>query len=349
MNFQADNLKKYVAHVLEKAGLAAKDSRIVGSSLVSADLRGVDSHGSMRLGIYVKRLRAGVTNANPEIKVVKESDTTILVDGDNGMGHVVGSRAMELGIAKAKQKGAAFVGVRRSTHFGIGSFYVQQGIAEDLITFAMSNAPSTMAPWGGIQPFFGTNPYAFGVPAGEQRPIILDMASSVVARGKIILAARKGEEIPEGWAICQEGRPCTNAQEGLDGSVLPFAGPKGYAFSLMVDIMCGVLTGSAFGSHINNFYGESEKPQNLGHFFQLIDIEHFIPIVEFKRQVDQMVNEVKLSPRAVGTEEIFLPGEIEFNSEKEKLKKGINLSEEVYEDIGRVGRECGIEIKDYHG
>ncbi|GAX89822.1 Ldh family oxidoreductase [Effusibacillus lacus] len=347
MIVQAENLRKYVSAVLQTVGLPVQDSDIVAESLVSANLRGVDSHGVTRLPIYVKRLKLGVANPDPQVKVVEESDATLLIDGDDGMGQVVGTRAIRLGIEKARKSGAVFIGVKRSTHFGTGAFFVQQGVNADLVTYAMSNAPATMAPWGGIQPYIGTNPYAFGVPVGKHKPIILDMATSVVARGKIIMAAQKGEEIPLGWAIDKEGRPTTDAAAALEGSVLPFGGPKGYAISLMIDIMSGVLTGAGFGPHINNIYGDFDKPQNVGHFFQLVDINRFMPADLFKQRIDQMIDEIKSALRAAGTDEIFLPGEIEFRVERQRLEQGIPLSREVYVDIKKVGEECGVSINDY--
>jgi LDH2 family malate/lactate/ureidoglycolate dehydrogenase len=347
MIFQASQLQLYVQNVLTQAGLPLADAETVASSLVSANLRGVDSHGVTRLEIYVKRLKAGAINANPNIRIVAESDATLLIDGDNGMGQVVGRKAMEWGIAKAKKNGAVMVGVRHSNHFGTGAFFVQQGIEQNLITWAMSNAPSTMAPWGGVKPYLGTNPYAFGIPAGQYDPIILDMATSVVARGKIISAAKEGKTIPEGWAIDREGRPTTNAQDALDGCVLPFGGPKGYAISLMIDIMSGVLTGAGFGPHINQIYGDFDKSQNVGHFFQLLDVSRLMPVEQFKQRVDQMISEIKNAPKAVGTDEIFLPGEIEMNTMRKRLREGIPLSGEVYREIKQVGDSFGIRIEDY--
>jgi LDH2 family malate/lactate/ureidoglycolate dehydrogenase len=347
VNFNVQNLKDYIERVLQNVGLSEEDSSTVSSSLIGANLRGVDSHGVTRLSIYVKRLKLGAINAKPNIRIVEESDATLLIDGDNGMGQVVGKKAIELGIEKARKNGAVYIGVKRSNHFGTGAYFVHQGVQADLITFALSNAPSTMAPWGGIKPYIGTNPYAFGIPAGKHEPIILDMATSVVARGKIITAAQEGKSIPEGWAIDQNGVPTTDAQAALDGSVLPFGGPKGYALSLMIDIMSGVLTGAGFGPHINNIYGDYDKNQNVGHFFQLIDPSRFMPVDHFKTRVDQMIDEIKSSPNATGVNEIFLPGEIERGIENKRLVEGITLSQEVYEDIKQVGAECGVNIEDY--
>ncbi|GAE27734.1 nitrogen regulatory protein P-II [Halalkalibacter wakoensis JCM 9140] len=348
MNFDAKYLESYICDVLKAVGLTEENGNIVAASLVSANLRGVDSHGVTRLPIYVKRLKSGAVTPNPEVRVIEESDASLLIDGNDGMGQIVGVKAIELGIEKAKKNGAVYIGVKNSTHFGTGAFFIQQAIKNDMVAYAMSNAPSTMAPWGGIQPYLGTNPYAFGVPTEKNKPIIFDMATSVVARGKIISSEQRGEGIPLGWAIDKEGRPTTNAKDALEGTVLPFAGPKGYAISLMIDIMSGVLTGAGFGPHINNIYGDFDKPQNVGHFFQLIDVNRFMTANQFKSRVDQMIDEIKSAPKAEGTEEIFLPGEIESNTENDRLQNGINLGKEVFESIKQVGEEVGVKIENYH-
>jgi LDH2 family malate/lactate/ureidoglycolate dehydrogenase len=204
-----------------------------------------------------------------------------------------------------------------------------------------------MAPWGGVDPYVGTNPYAYGVPAGEHRPIILDMATSIVARGKIILAAERGEPIPEGWAIDERGNPTTDAQEALRGSVLPFGGPKGYALSLMIDIMAGALTGAGSGPRINSLYDDFDEPQNVGAFFQLVDIGHFTEPATFKARVDRMIEEIKSSRRAEGTEELFLPGEIEYRTEEERRESGVPVGPETAAQLREVGRSRGIDVADF--
>src|ERR671910_333437 len=303
--FGADSLRAFCEEVFLSCEMAQEDAAIVANSLVQANLRGVDSHGVTRVGIYVKRLKMGLVNPRPNIEVVRESDATLLVDGDNGMGQVVGVRALDLGLDKAGKSGGVSVGVRRSNHYGAGAYYVQRAVARDVVAFAYSNAPPTMAPWGGVDPYVGTNPYTFGAPAGKHRPIILDMATSIVARGKIILAAERGEPIPEGWAVDKQGNPTTDAREALEGSVLPFGGPKGYAISLMIDIMAGALTGAGFGPRINSLYDNFDEPQNVGTFFQLIDIGHFEEPATFRARVDRMIEEIKSSRKAADTDEIF--------------------------------------------
>ena len=345
--FDAGSLRAFCEEIFLSCGMAQEDAAIVADSLVQANLRGVDSHGVARVGIYVKRLKMGLVNPRPNVEVAQESAATLLVDGGNGMGQVVGVRALELGLDKARKSGGVSVGVRHSNHYGAGAYYVQRAVARDVIAFAYSNAPPTMAPWGGVDPYLGTNPYAYGVPAGEHRPIILDMATSIVARGKIILMAESDEPIPEGWAIDEQGNPTTDAQEALEGSVLPFAGPKGYALSLMIDIMAGALTGAGFGPGINSMYDNFDDPQNVGAFFQLVDIGRFADSATFKARVDRMIEEIKSSRKAAGTEEIFLPGEIEFRTEEERMVSGIPVGAETISELREVGRNCGVDIADF--
>jgi LDH2 family malate/lactate/ureidoglycolate dehydrogenase len=345
--FRADALRAFCEEVFLSSGMSREDASIVADSLVQANLRGVDSHGVARVGIYVKRLEMGLVNPRPDVGVVRESAGTLLVDGDNGMGQVVGVRALDLGLDKAKESGGVSVGVRRSNHYGAGAYYVQRAVARDTIAFAYSNAPPTMAPWGGVDPYVGTNPYTFGAPAGEHQPIILDMATSIVARGKIILAAERGEPIPEGWAVDQQGNPTTDAREALEGSVLPFGGPKGYAISLMIDIMAGVLTGAGFGPGVNSLYDNFDEPQNVGAFFQLIDIGRFSDPATFKAKIDRMIEDIKSARKAAGTEEIFLPGEIEFLTEQERMVSGIPVGAETIAELKEVGRICDVDMTDF--
>ena len=224
---------------------------------------------------------------------------------------------------------------------------MQRAVARDVAAFAYSNAPPTMAPWGGVDPYVGTNPYAFGVPAGGHPPIILDMATSIVARGKIILAAERGESIPEGWAIDKHGNQTTDAQEALQGSVLPFGGPKGCGLSLMIDIMAGALTGAGFGPRVNSLYDNFDEPQDVGAFFQLIDIGQFADPAAFKANIDRMIEEIKSSHRAEGTEEIFLPAEIEFRMEQERKVSGIPVGAETVAELREVARSCDVDITDF--
>lgn len=251
---------------------------------------------------------------------------------------------MEIALEKAKERGAAIVGVKGSNHFGTGAFYALKAIEKDMILLVMSNASQTMPPTGGKRPFIGTNPLAIGVPAGKEAPFLLDMATSVVARGKIIMAAQKGMDIPVGWAIDKDGNSTTNAGDALEGAVLPVGGPKGYAISMFIDILAGVLTGAGFGKYVNNMYENWEEPQNVGHIFIAIDINRFIPIEMFKERMDRYINEIKAEPKAEGVEEILIPGEIEFRRVIERKKNGIDLPEKVAKELDVIGKKYGVEL-----
>ena len=213
-----------------------------------------------------------------------------------------------------------------------------------MILLVLSNASQTMPPTGGIRPFLGTNPLAVGVPAGEKSPFILDMATSVVARGKIIVEAQKGNSIPLGWAVDKEGNPTTDAHAALEGSVLPLGGPKGYGISMFIDILAGVLTGAGFGKYVNNMYENWQEPQNVGHIFLAIDINRFMPIEFFKARMDQYITEIKAEPKAPGVEEIFIPGEIESIKAKERMENGIVLPLKVAQELEEIGARYGVNL-----
>jgi LDH2 family malate/lactate/ureidoglycolate dehydrogenase len=337
-------LQQFCYEVFIKAGVSKENAETVADSLIQADLRGVDSHGVVRTAIYVERIEKNMINPFAAPEIVSEDFATALVNGHNNLGAVVGSKAVEIALHKAKERGAAIVGVKGSNHFGTGAFYALKAIEQDMILLVMSNASQTMPPTGGIRPFIGTNPLAIGVPAGKESPFILDMATSVVARGKIIVASQKGMDIPVGWAVDKEGNPTTNADEALAGAVLPVGGPKGYAISMLIDILAGVLTGAGFGKYVNNMYENWDDPQNVGHIFIAIDINRFMPIELFKERMDRYITEIKAEPKADGVEEILIPGEIEFRRVIERKKKGIELSEKVVKELDEIGKRYSVDI-----
>jgi LDH2 family malate/lactate/ureidoglycolate dehydrogenase len=336
-------LQQYCAELFKAAGVPQGHANIVAESLIQADLRGVDSHGVVRTDIYLKRIQAGMMNANGQMDV-KTSGTVTLLDGKNNLGAVIGSKALELALEGAKQSGNAVVGVKGSNHFGTCAYYLMKAVQQDMIMIVMSNASQTMPPTGGVRPFIGTNPFAVGIPAGHQHPFILDMATSVVARGKIIVAAQKGEDIPHGWAIDKHGNSTTNAQAALDGSVLPMGGAKGYGISLFIDILCGVLTGAGFGRYVNNMYENWNEPQNVGHMFIAFDINKFMPSELFKERVDQYIKEIKAEPKAPGVKEIYIPGELEHLCTMDRMKNGIVLPASVERELQGWGEhyECDM-------
>ncbi len=343
--FHWKKLEHFCTNLFEKAGLPLEEARVVAESLVQADLRGVDSHGVVRADIYMQRLEAGMIHSNGDMDVKVDGPITLL-DGRNHVGAVVGNKALQLAIEATKKHGAGIVGVKGSNHFGTCAYYLLKAMKEDMIMLVMSNASQTMPPTGGIRPFIGTNPLSIGIPAGKYEPFILDMATSVVARGKIISAAQKGIPIPDTWAIDKDGNPTTDAESALAGSVLPLGGPKGYAISMFIDILCGVLTGAGFGKYVNNMYENWVEPQNVGHFFIGIDISKFMPIEEFKDRIDQYFVEIKAEPTAPGVDEILIPGEIEFRCTQERMKHGIELPDKVEQELRRWGERYKLNLSD---
>jgi LDH2 family malate/lactate/ureidoglycolate dehydrogenase len=265
------------------------------------------------------------------------------MDGDNGLGAVVGSRAMEKAIELAATAGIGFVGVRRTNHFGIASFYVQKALQQGFIGCAASNAPPHMAPFGGSARFLGTNPFSIGIPANKEAPLLFDASTSVVARGKIIVAAQEGKTIPSGWAIDPEGNPTTNPKAALAGSVLPFGGPKGSAISFIIDILCGVLTGSAFALHLSTLEN-LEAEQNLGHIFMAMRTDLFMSKDEFGSRMDEIVRMLKSSPPASNTEQVLAPGEIERQNEAKNRVLGVSLVPSVIDQLATLGGELNVSF-----
>lgn len=336
-----DKLRALCASILEKHGMSPEDALIVADSLVEADMTGVTSHGVTRVKMYCDHIRAGGTNPKGKIRIIRETANSALVDADNSLGIVAAYQAMQIAVAKAKSAGIAIVNVRNSNHCSALSYYAKMAAKEGLLSIICSNSPSTMVPWGSREKYFGTNPFSICVPTGGD-PLVLDMATSVVARGKILLADKKGASIPQGWAVDTEGKPTTDAAAALKGSVLPFAGPKGSGIAMMIDIFGGILSGSAFGPEIGNLIINPEKPMNTGHCFIVIDPELFLPGEEFKNQTDLLVKQIKGLQPAAGVEEIYVPGEIEHNNRRQKLKEGINVPASVCNELKAIAQELGI-------
>lgn len=342
---QWEQLRSYCQKLFEKQEMPSDEAFLVADSLVDADLNGIESHGVCRMPIYMKRIDENVVANRCHLKVIKEYPASLALDACNSMGIVAGVRAMEMAIKKAKESGSVFVTVSHSNHFGTAAYFTRMALKENMIAMAATNAPSTMAPWGGIKPYMGTNPFSVAIPAGKEIPIIMDMATSVVAQGKIIMAGKKGEKIPEGWAINKEGVVTTDPKEALEGSVLPFGGPKGSAIALLVDILCGIMSGAMFGPHLNNMWNDFVNPQNVGHCFSVLDISKYTDVETFKRRIDQMIREIKESPKAKNVTEIFMPGEIEYKKAIQRRRDGIPVPNVVFEDLKKLGQTWGVAFE----
>jgi L-2-hydroxycarboxylate dehydrogenase (NAD+) len=346
--FRVEELKNFVVAYFVRLGIPEQDARTVAEVLVSADLRGVDSHGVIRLSSYYgSRLRKGLISKKPEITVVTETPATLALDGGAGLGHVVGVYAMSKAIEKARQSGVAMVTVRNSNHYGIAGYYAMMALPHDMIGISYTNSQPLVSPTYGRKAVLGTNPIAVAVPALEERPYVLDMATSIVPIGRITVYQKAGKQIPEGWGIDQDGQVTVDPNSVLNGgALLPLGGPdfmrgyKGYGLAMLVDIFSGVLSGAAFLTSVG--MPGTNLPANVGHFFAAVRLDAFRPAQEFKAEMDNMIRELKNSPKAVGQERIYIPGEKEFELSAKNLRDGVPLMEEVVEVLRTAGAEVDV-------
>ncbi|MBX9905865.1 MAG: Ldh family oxidoreductase, partial [Burkholderiales bacterium] len=303
-------LIEFCTAVYAGQGVPEADARLIADTLVQADLWGHQSHGVLRLDWYLDRLRNKVMNPVTQPEFVIDGGAMAVIDGHDGVGHVLAKLAAEEAIKRAKKHGIGAVGVRMSNHFGTCMYYTLMGARQGCVMMLTSNGGPAMAPWGGRKKIVGTNPWSIAAPAGKHAPFVVDMANTGVARGKIYLARNKRQKIPLGWAIDADGAPTTDPQAAIDGIILPMAEHKGYAIAAMVDMMSGVLTGSGFLSAVHSPYKTAEK-SNCGHFMLAINIEAMQPLGQFNARMEQFIAEIKSVPLAQGFDEVFYPGEME--------------------------------------
>ncbi len=334
-------LAQFAADVYRAAGVPPGDAHLLADSLVQADLWGHQSHGVLRLDWYRARLIAGTMKAVTQPELVTDAGAIAAIDGHDGVGQVLATKAMEEAIARAKRHGIGAVAVRNSNHFGTAMYYTRKAAERGCIGFLSTNASPAMAPWGGREKVLGNNPWSIAAPAGRHAPMILDIANTAVARGKVYLARQKGERIPEGWAMNARGVPTTDPREAIEGLIQPMAGHKGYGITVMMDVLSGVLTGSGFASEVHGPY-QAEKRSRCGHLAMAIDIEALQPLVEFDARMERLVAEIKGVPLAPGAEEIFYPGEIEARNDERNRRDGIALPEATIADLRRVAQAAGV-------
>ncbi len=322
-------------------GLPEEDAFMVANNLVQAELSGVYSHGITRMKVYTKLIENQLVNVSGNIKVDSEQPALLHVDGCNCMGAVSCTKAVRMGIQKAKQQGAAAVSVRNSNHFGAAAYYTTMMAEEGLMGLSMTSAPPNVAPWGSYVGYLGTNPLSFAVPSNDG-PIVLDMATSIAARGKVLVMADKGDSVPEGWAIDKFGKPTTNAKEAAEGTMLPIAGPKGYGLAFFIDMISGVMSGAAFGDHIVNFTKVMSAPPDIGHFFFMVDISKIMPLDTFKARAEAFCSEIKALPKIEGVSEIFLPGEIEKRKIEKNKSEGLSLRTALLDELKAICDKYGV-------
>lgn len=340
-----DPLRDFVSRVFMAHGLPEQDAAIVADHLVEADMRGVYSHGVIRLEPYTDRYKAGAMNPRPNITVLRETPATALIDGDDGAGQVVGVQAMRIAIRKAKETGIAWVGARHSNHLGTCAYYAQMALEHDMIGIAATpGASRIMAPSGGISKLLGNNPFGIALPAGKEYPVVLDMAQSVVARGKIAHAAKTGTPIPSTWALNKYGEPTTDPVEAYAGIVQPVGGYKGYGMSFVIMALGGILNGGAFCHSVPMFENGIVPNLNVGHFFQAIDIKAFMDPSEFKAKMDEAIEAMHSAELAKGNDRIYVPGELEWLKREERVKNGVPIAVGVWKDLVRIGEEAGVSL-----
>jgi L-2-hydroxycarboxylate dehydrogenase (NAD+) len=340
----SSQLHDFIREIFFHNGLSEEHAETASYALVKANLRGVDSHGVARVPMYCERLRLGVANPQPKIEVARVAPAAALVDGDNGLGLIVGKKGMAEAINIAREFGIGLVGVRRSGHYGMAALYILQAIEAGCVGLAFTNASAALPVWGGRNKFLGTNPFAAGAPTGGKSSFVLDMACSIMARGKLKFAAQRGEPIPEGLALDKNGLPTTDGKEAFEGVVLPFGGVKGAGLSMLMDILSGVLTGAAFGGEVRNPFTGLEGPQGTGHFFIALKADLFISLDAFEQRMQTLTQRVKTQPLAEGFEEIQIPGEPEQRMEVARLKNGIPLTPDVLNALKSEAYLAGVSF-----
>src|SRR5271163_5315589 len=343
----AERLTAFVVRAFIAAGIPATDAETLAQLMVEADLRGSDTHGVIRLPLYVRRIRAGGINVMPDIRVISERPSSALIDGDNGMGHLVMKRAAELAIEKAKATGMGWVGARMSNHAGPASLYVTMPPPHDMIGLYFAvGSNNHLPPWGGSESLLGTNPMAVAVPAGDEPPIVLDMAPTVAAFGKVRLKAQRGEPMPVGWMIDRDGKPLTDPKKADEGYLLPIGDYKGYGLSLIIGILAGALNRAAMGRDVIDFVKETGKATNTGQAIAAISIDTFVPPAEFKRTIDHFIRDIRNSPRLPGVERIWLPGEQSHAKLVERRAHGVPMPKALRESLDGVARDLNIGLLD---
>jgi len=341
---EPDKLLDFATAVYAAAGMLDADARLAAETLVQADLWGHQSHGVMRLSWYTARLKAGVCEPIAKPEVIVDAGALVVIDGHDAMGQVLTAHAMQEAIRRAKRHGVGVVGLRNSNHFGTALFFTLMAARQGCIGFLSTNASPAMAPWGGRKKTVGTNPWSWACPAGSHAPMVLDIANTGVARGKVYLARQKGLPIPEGWAIDADGAPTTDPVRAIEGIILPMAQHKGYAIAVMMDMLSGVFTGSNFGTGVAGPY-QAKRRSGAGQFMMVLDIATVQPLAEFNVRMDKMIAELKSVPLAKGFDEIFYPGEIEARNDALNRKQGLLLPDDTLADLRKLASANGLETR----
>lgn len=347
MILPASALTEFSGQCLAKAGVPTDEAALITRTLIEADARGIHSHGLMRLPLYVSRIQKGLNRPVACIETVSDHGATALLDAHYSAGQVVAARAMERAIAKARECGVGAVVVRNSNHFGIAAHYALQAAAEDMIGLAASNTTPLMPPTGGAEKILGNNPLAIAAPSANPFPLLLDMALSNAALGKILHARTTGAPIPEGWGADKTGKPTTDPAAVLDGGfMLPVGGPKGFGLAFMIELLTGVLGGIQFSKTIPSMF-DLTRQQSIAHIMLAINVSRFIETERFKALAAQLSGYVKHAARAEGVTELYLPGEIEFRKEQQRMDAGIPIDDKVLDELRALAASLGMTTANF--
>jgi L-2-hydroxycarboxylate dehydrogenase (NAD+) len=329
------NLKKIIKSIFLKHGLNIKHAEISSKYIIKAELFGAPSHGLARLQMYCNRIKRKLINSKPKIKIKKISNSISHIDADNSIGFVAGDIGIKKAISSAKKTGFGLVGIKNSGHYGLSRFYAEQAVKKNLIALCFTNAPPAIAPHGSKKSLFGTNPICFGTPTGSKIPFILDTSVSMINRGKIRVAAKRGIRIPENVALDKLGKPTTNAKKALEGVQLPIAGFRGSGLAWMVDILSGVFTGGNHAGKVKDPFDDFSGPQNIGHLFIVMKPNLFVGNA-YNQKIKNNIKTIKKLPKIKGVKEILYPGENKYRNFKNNIKKNIFISNEVLKDLKKL-------------
>lgn len=341
--FRPDVLETFVAEFLSRLGLPISDAELCARDLIQTNLWGIDSHGLLRLPVYVNRLINGAVNCNPDVKCLGGRGGFEVWDGDAGFGYVVAHRATERAIELARTQGIGSVAVRNSNHFGAAGLYVKQATEAGMVALAMTNVIPNLVVPGGTKPVTGNNPLAFGAPTGLEFPMILDISMSAVAGGKLLLAQKKGTKIPLGWATDSDGRPTDDPFVGFRGFLLPLGGHKGFGLSLMVDILCGVISGGAFQFEIKSMYSAPNEASETCHTFIVLDPRGFLGREAFEQKMQSLYATLKASPMWEEEARMLLPGELEHETMLKRRREGIPVPLSLVREITELAKSSKLE------
>lgn len=336
----------FIASILSRYGIPNDRAKIMADALVLADLRGVDTHGINRLSGYLDRIKHGVLDPNPALSFDMKTPVMAHLDAKNTFGFIAASLAIDKGVDIASKYGFGVVAVKNSNHYGMAATYLLRAIEKGYGAFAFTNASRSMPPWGAKEPLLGTSPFAVGLPGGREGNFVLDMSPSVAARGKIRKAARRGESIPEGYALDADGRPTTNPEEALKGVVLPIGGPKGSGLAMMMDVFGGLLSGASFGGDVNDQYKNLKDPQGVGHWFMVFKPEMFLDSTdEYLQRMDTLISRVRCCEKAVGVDRIYVSGEIERDLEAKRRVEGIPYTQGEVGALHQLASDVGSSAR----